>query len=934
VTITLPAPLTRFVGRRPELAEASALLARARLLTLTGPGGAGKTRLALRLASAVAEQFPDAVWFVDLSPLSGGEFVWDRVAMTLAVREPGQGETWAESAGRHLGSRHALVVLDNCEHVVTVAAEVATGLLDQAPNLKVLATSREPLGVGGEVTWAVPPMIEADAVELFIDRAQQALPQFKLRAGEREAVLDICRRLDGLPLAIELAAARTRALDPARIAAGLQDRFAILPTGPRTAPPRQATLAASFDWSFELLSEAERALLRQLSVFAGGFDVEAALAVCPAASLELLAALADRSLIIVERRSGEAEARYRMLETVRRFAAEHLDEAAEVQLLRTRHRDHYLELAETAAPQLFGPEQDRWYARLRAEQDNLRAALAWSREKGEAEALARMVVALAQFWAGRGRFLEAQQWMDAAADRADDVSPRMRAWIRLMQAVVPIFVGRGPLGEVPALANQARDLARAAGDQGVEGFALLVLGMVAGLVGGAEAMRPYVEEALSLVRLGGLPLGIGAGFAQVFALLAFAMFRWFQSDPQEPRRLAQEAIAVARAAGDRHALISAVWIAGLTVLIQGRLADAAQLFETGVAEARQANDSVLSSCLLGLAWVAMFRAEYAAARASLAESLAVAREQGAEAEAGAAATVEPISSWILGWMDLAEGGAAQASDALPGVVAAFRSSPFPRLAAVPLVVLAEAQLAQSALGEAEASLEEAMSLARSGELTWVLGRVALTRARLRARRDELQEAESLAHQALSLGREAGDQLGAVDTLELLARLATLQDSLKEAVRLWAAADRRRSELGYRLVIDRAAQEAAVARAKQNLSSDDFAAAWAEGARLSWEEAIAYAARGRGERRRPSSGWASLTPSEREVVRLVGQHLSNPEIASRLFVSRSTVKSHLLHIFAKLGVTSRSELVAEALRRGIQPVSGERRSAGRPADRMR
>ncbi|HLQ61101.1 MAG TPA: AAA family ATPase, partial [Candidatus Acidoferrales bacterium] len=294
----LPAPLTRFVGREAELAEAAALLAEGRLLTLTGPGGAGKTRLALRLASAVAEHFPDGVWFVDLSSLSGGEFVWDQVAMTIGVRQPGPGRTLAEALGRYLASRRALVVIDNCEHVVEAAAEVTARLL-AAPALIVVATSREPLGVDGEVTWAVPPLSDADAIDLFSDRARLALPQFRLRAEDADAVRSICRRLDGLPLAIELAAARIRALAPAGIAAHLKDHFRVLPSGPRTAPGRQATLRASFEWSYELLSTAERALLRQLAVFAGGFDVEAALAVCPAASVELLATLPDRSLIIV-----------------------------------------------------------------------------------------------------------------------------------------------------------------------------------------------------------------------------------------------------------------------------------------------------------------------------------------------------------------------------------------------------------------------------------------------------------------------------------------------------------------------------------------------------------------------------------------------------------------------------------------------------------
>jgi len=242
-----------------------------------------------------------------------------------------------------------------------------------------------------------------------------------------------------------------------------------------------------------------------------------------------------------------------------------------------------------------------------------------------------------------------------------------------------------------------------------------------------------------------------------------------------------------------------------------------------------------------------------------------------------------------------------------------------RFAAVPLVVLAQAQLALGELGEAAAMLDEATSLAGAGAATWILGRAARIRAELRAREGDPQEAESLAHQALNLGRGAGDQLGIVDALELLARLAAEQDSNKEAIRLWAAAESRRSELGYaRFPVDRGPHEAAVAAANDTLGADEFAATWAEGAKLSMEEAIAYAVRGRGERKRPSTGWASLTPSELDVVRLVGEHLTNPEIAGRLFVSRATVKTHLVHIFTKLGIDSRSELAAEAVRRGIKP----------------
>jgi ATP/maltotriose-dependent transcriptional regulator MalT len=350
---------------------------------------------------------------------------------------------------------------------------------------------------------------------------------------------------------------------------------------------------------------------------------------------------------------------------------------------------------------------------------------------------------------------------------------------------------------------------------------------------------------------------------------------------------------------------------GFIALTQGRLDDADRLFQAVVTGGRETVDSNYLHSLLGLGWTAMFRGDLEGARMHIAESLGAVRKAGTDSRS--ITSLEPHARMLNGWLDLAEGNAAGATEKLAVVVSVTRPSIISWFAAVPLVVLAQAQLALGEPDEAAAFLDEASSLAQSGKLTWVAGRMARVRAELAAREGYVQKAESGAHEALTLGREAGDQLGVVDALELLALLAAGQDSHREAVRLWAAADSMRDRLGYRLVIDPASQDAAIANAREKLA--DFSDAWAEGAKMSADEAIAYAARGRGERKRPATGWASLTPSEREVARLVGQHLSNPEIAARLFVSRATVKTHLVHIFAKLGVDSRSALAAEALKRG-------------------
>ncbi len=901
--MTLPIPLTRFVGREAELAEAATLLAATRLLTLTGPGGAGKTRLALELASHLAGNFPDGVCFVDLAPLTDGEFVWDQVATTLGITEPGSGRSLSEGVGQYLAERRALIMLDNCEQVVQAAASVTAALLTAAPAIKVLATSREPLGVGGEVTWVVPPLSDGDGVELFTDRARQARPQFSLRERDEEAVRTICRRLDGLPLAIELAATRARAFAPADIAAGLRDRLELLPPGPRTAPARQATLQASFDWSYDLLSEPERALLRQCSVFAGGFDLEAAIAVCPAGGLDVVGSLVDRSLLVVQDDEHQGGPRYRMLEPVRQFAAMLMAGAGEDELVRSRHRDHYLQLIESLEPLLTGPDEYRWRARLHPERDNIRAALAWSRDQGDPEVLARMVAAIMPFWMIPGRIAEFGKWVDSAYERITDISPRRAAQVLNFESMVAL-ISRQRWDQVYTNATEALRLARAAGDQVEEGIALGVLGLLAGLSQGAGAMRPYFEQARQLARSTRSMTVLG------MATMAYMMLRIFQSSPDETRQLMEEAVALAEAHADRHNRLFTNSFAGFEALVHGRLLDAGRIHATVVEIGRPTNDSNFIGSLLGLAWVALFKGDFETVRKYIAEAVPIAKQRGTDSVS--ITSVDPLSRLIRGWMELADGDAATASETLSAVVASARSSMIARFASLPIVVLAEAQMALGENEEAGAFLDEAEALAKAGEMTWVLGRIARVRAEIRERQGDLEKAESLAHEALGSAREAGDRMGVVDALELLAGLASDQDSDGEAVRLWAATDSMRNTMGYHLAVGRERQEAALARTRAKLGN--FTSVWSEGAKLSSEEAIAYAARGRGERKRPSTGWASLTPSELEVVRLVGEHLSNPEIAARLFVSRATVKTHLVHIFAKLGVDSRSELAAEALKR--------------------
>ncbi|MFG1997955.1 BTAD domain-containing putative transcriptional regulator [Spirillospora sp. NPDC048911] len=431
----LPAALTELVGRDEALARVRGLVDRARLVTLTGPGGVGKTRLAVETGRAAAGAFTDGVWLVELAALepASGATPADVVATALGIRDDEAGDLAGQLANA-LRGRRLLLVLDNCEHVIEPVAALVESLLKAVPELHVLATSQEPLGMGGETLWTVPPLAEPSAVELFVARATAAAPGFALTSGNAEVVAAICRRLDGIPLALELAATRVRGLGVQELAERLDDRFRVLTSGQRGAPPRQQTLRAMIDWSWELLTEPERAVLRRLAVYAGGFTLASAERVTGLDVLDVLPRLVDRSLVLMT--DGP---RYRLLESVKAYCVERLREAGEYEEVRRGHLAFYTELAERAEPHLRGPGQREWLERLDRETAELRAAFEGATT---AESALRLVNALAWYWYLRGRWTEAQRSLEWALG-LDGGSAPARAQALVWQAGLALLGSDG-----------------------------------------------------------------------------------------------------------------------------------------------------------------------------------------------------------------------------------------------------------------------------------------------------------------------------------------------------------------------------------------------------------------------------------------------------------------------------------------------------------
>ena len=605
----LPIQLTSFIGRTREIAEVKRLLCTTRLVTLTGAGGAGKTRLALQAVADVVESYPDGVWLAEFAPIADPALVSKTVASALNVPEQ-PGREMTETLINALRPKTLLLVLDNCEHLLEACADLSAAVLRTCPQLRILATSRERLGVPGEALWRVPSLslpdtgrlLAADdlvlyeAVRLFVERAVATTPEFKVTNENAPVVTQVCQRLDGIPLAIELAATRVKVLAVEQIAMRLDDRFRLLTGGSRMVLPRQQTLRAAIDWSYNLLSEPEQVLLRRLAVFAGGWTLEAAEAICARGGvdadqvLDLLTSLVEKSLVLAETQAGEA--RYRFLETVRQYARDRLGETGEEADVRTRHRAWYVALAERAEREPSGPRQRIW-----REHENLRSALVWGKEDPEgAEAMLRLVGALTWFWWMYGNLTEARGWIEEALLRQRDAP---RSVLPEVYWGASHFAWRfGDYERASALASKGLAIARDLGDKWNGAFLEASLGIVAMRQMAYGDAAKHMEEGVRLAREAGDRWRLSVCLSQQGILALFQGNLGLASD------LHKEALALIEDTGDPAIVSYTLRCLGFVALRQGDYQRATEAFTEGLRLSSDAGFRVtVFECLRGLAGV-------------------------------------------------------------------------------------------------------------------------------------------------------------------------------------------------------------------------------------------------------------------------------------------------------------------------------------------
>jgi predicted ATPase/class 3 adenylate cyclase len=633
----LPTQLTTFIGRENEIAEVKQELESHHLVTLTGSGGTGKTRLSLQVAAELLEKFDHGVWFVELAPLTDPDLIPQTILSTIGVQEQ-QGKTPLEVLKEYLHEKQTLIVLDNCEHLISASAEVANTLLNAAPKLKILASSREALGVKGEASYPVPslslpdvkhlPTIEQlsqyEAVRLFIDRALLVAPHFDVDKNNAPFIAQICYRLDGIPLAIELATARIKMMSVEQISKRLDDRFRLLTGGARTALPRQQTLRALIDWSYDILSDNERLLLRRLSVFAGGWTLEAAEEVCAGEDdisaydiLDVLTQLVNKSLVVVIERSQSGETRYRMLETILQYAREKLLEARDREIVRDKHLAYFVKLVEQAEPELYRSNQVFWFNKLDDELDNLRMAMEWALVANIARGLQIASIPW-RFWSARGFPGELGDWFKQLLERyitADILHARALAVYSVWH------FQRGNYPETIRLAGQSLQMARTLSDRQTEAFSLNFLGAFNMLQGNVREGTTLLEESLAIYRT----LGNKIGQADTLRFLTVVT----KGHPEYLADLIKEALRLYRELGDLSGITICLTQLGRLTMWQGDFSAPAPMLDEAIMNSRQLGSQASEiEALIACGTLDYWRGDYEGAMTFYEEALEISEKTG------------------------------------------------------------------------------------------------------------------------------------------------------------------------------------------------------------------------------------------------------------------------------------------------------------------
>jgi non-specific serine/threonine protein kinase len=618
----IPIPLTSFVGREEEIKETKLLISEARLLTMTGPGGSGKTRLAIEVANELGGMFSNGVWWIDLAALTDPNLVPQSVAKALRVQELSN-QSLTNTLANSLQAKEILLVFDGCEHLLDACAQLGKHLLTACHGLKIIATSREVLGIPGERVFPVPTLSSPDpdiadlstlntydAVRLFIERATTHKPDFAMTDQNAQAIGHLLFELDGIPLAIELAAARVQALNVEQMAARLDDRFRLLTGGSRTALPRHQTLLATLDWSYDLLSSDEQTVLQRLSVFTGGWSVAAAETVCSGAPiqtedvLDLLSLLANKSLVLTDRRPGE-EARYRMLDTIREYARVKLIESGEETLVRDHHLDFFVMLAEQAEPQLSKPNQVIWFNRLETEHENLRSAMVWSLEQKEASPALRLVGALSWFWYTHCHYYEARE-LSLQILSSPFTRERTAARAKALGKVGFVQWALERETDVSPLLEEALEIATEIGDRSNIAWTLVFFGIVTSThrdhQEGLSLIEQGLEEYKALDSVGKYEVG--------FALTFLGDGYYFKGDNQRAQEIYETSVDILREVQDQNLLAYALRRLGYTARYRGDLEEAEHKCRQSLElNMKLGHKQGVAACITGFACIALDRGE-------------------------------------------------------------------------------------------------------------------------------------------------------------------------------------------------------------------------------------------------------------------------------------------------------------------------------------